>query len=266
MKTRIIILLCTFAVGLAVVCAAADPVVVAPDATAFGSSDWTQLLSGIAVLEATLADPVLGSQLGPGAFGWTSQQFSRFTAWSLADRGYPVYLVSSGAQTWVLVGLALPGQIVWIPIEATPQTGQVQTTLGRIPYASRSTSSIRYIDRYAAYTSVAGLPTNAAPIAQIETDAASVKVGDLVTLIARESRDSDGQIALYVWCVDGLPCSASPSWSFVFRVTASGRQTAHLIVIDNLGRPSRAQIALTSGSNPPGVGEDKDNDCGCGGG
>jgi hypothetical protein len=268
MKTRTLVLTCVFVLGLATLCLAADPVVVQPDSAEFTAVERTALRTGIATLESLLSDATLGPQLAHGSLGWTSQQFARFSAWSLTDRGYPVYLAAStswegGPHTWVLVGLSLGTTTAWVPVEATPLPGEVQTTLGRIPLSSRSSASVRYDDRYAAFASAAALPDNRAPVAQIRASAQSVAVGERVTLSASHSYDPDGQLVTYVWCVDGLSCFATSSWSHVFRATAGGEKTVRLIVIDNLGRPGTAQIRVVALATPEGD-PNSGGGCGCG--
>jgi hypothetical protein len=268
MKNRTIVLSCAFVLGLAVLCSAADPAVVQPDSLDLTPGERNLLLTGIANLESLLSDQTLGPQLAHGSSGWTSREFARFSAWSLADRGYSVYLATSaswqgGPHTWVLVGLSLGTKTAWIPVEATPLAGGIQTTLGQVPLWSRSSGSIHYDERYVAFTSVNALPDNRAPIAQIRTSGQSVEIGELVTLSANQSYDPDGQLTVFVWCVDGRPCFATSSWSHIFRATARGEKTVRLIVIDNLGRPGTAQVTLIASSKP--LGEDRNSGgCGCG--
>ncbi len=265
MNHRTIALACAFVLGLAVLCSAAGPTVVQPDSLDLTPSERNGLLIGITNLESLLSNQTLGSQLAHGALGWTSLQFARFSAWSLADRGYAVYLATSaswagGPHTWVLVGLSLGTKTVWIPVEATPSAGQTQTTLGEIPLWSRSSTSIRFDERYAASTTVDALPDNRAPIALLHASTQSVVVGEPVTLSADRSYDPDGRLITYVWCIGGSACFATPSWSHTFRATAAGEETVRLTVIDNLGRPGAVQIVLVAASSKP----EGDGKAGCG--
>jgi hypothetical protein len=268
MNKRTILLACASVLSFAVFCLAADPAVIQPNSSEWSAAEQTQLATAIATLEPLLANVRLGSQLTLGSWGWTSQEFSRFCAWTLADRGYSVILATSASwggqtHTWVLVGVSLGGRTAWIPVEATPSTGMIQTTLGKIPFQSRT--PMYYDDRYVAFTSSSGLPHNSAPVARIESSTRSVGDSDLVTLSAHGATDPDGHLSIYVWCVERLLCEATTSWSYALPRAAQGELLIQLTVIDNLGRPGRTEIILQSNGEAESASEERPkSDCGCG--
>lgn len=215
------------------------------DASALPGSVLGELPSRLEPLRALLTDATLGPQRKPGQDGWTPAQFAWFTAGSLAERGYPVRVATNGVRTWVLVGVECAGQVVWIPVEPAPRVGEVQGTLGRIPFATSGGSSLLLDASYLSFTSVAPLGENSPPVCGFSASTLEMDQGSTLQLNASTSFDRDGAIALYRWRVADGPWAVTTSWSYAIIVDASGIVPLTLAVVDNAGRTSQCAVNLS---------------------
>jgi len=262
MKNRTIILSFAFMLGVAVLCSAADPVVVQPDSMELAPAEQALLSAGITTLESLLADTTLGPHRRFGQDGWTQESFALYAAGSLEERGYPIYLARAGQRVWVLVGLAVEGRMVWIPVEPSPASaGTVQATLGRVPFVQPSSPSRLLEERYLAFESVSSLPPNQGPTARFRTSDETLIAGRSLQLTAYRSSDPNGIIALYRWCIGEAPCVATTSWSHVVTLGKPGHIEITLVVVDDAGRSASVSLGvrvLRDTLRPPSSG------CGCG--
>ncbi len=202
----------------------------------------------LAPLNALLADPTLGPQRKLGQDGWTTAQFARFTAGSLAERGYDVQLATttSGGAWCVLVGIRASNRTVWVPIEPSPSGDAVQLTLGRIPFVSPGSASLLLVEPYLSFTSATTLPANVPPTALPPTASVpAVNQGDMFQLLAGSSHDTDGTIALYRWCIGNQPCASTTSWSYTAIINDAGQVVVRLSVVDNDGRSASSAFIMT---------------------
>jgi hypothetical protein len=213
--------------------------------SALSGAVLAEIPSRLEPLRALLEDTTLGPQRKPGQDGWTPAQFARFTAGSLAERGYPVWVAANSVRTWVLVGVECAGQVVWIPVEPTPRVGEVQGTLGRIPFATSGGSSLLLDEGYLSFTSVAPLGDNSAPVCGFSVSALEMDQGSTLQLNASTSFDRDGAIALFRWQVGDGPWVATTSWSHAIIVAASEIVPLTLVVVDNAGKSSQCTVSLS---------------------
>ena len=272
MPIRILVVLLALAiVSTCVAVQAEEPIVFQLDATNLSTRELAQLSTDLAELEMLLRDTTLGPQRQLGQNSWTVRSFALFSAGSLADRGYPIYLAEDEERVWVLVGLVAAARTLWIPVEAAPSSGIVQTTLGRIPYAQASSSSLHVAERYLSFDSTFPLPRNLGPVARFRTSSAFASAGDVLDvsigrefqLSASSSSDPDGSIALYRWCIGVNPCAATTRWSYSTRLDEYGTTPITLIVVDNAGRSASVSATLNVVDAPPPP-DGGDGDCGCG--
>jgi hypothetical protein len=224
-----------------------------------------ELSSRLEPLRALLADTTLGPQRKPGQDGWTPAQFARFSVGSLAERGYPVWVAANSVRTWVLVGVECAGQVVWIPVEPTPRVGEVQGTLGRIPFATSGTSLL-LDESYLPFTSLAPVGENAPPVCGFSVSALEMDQGSALQLNASTSFDRDGAVALYRWRVGDGPWIPTTSWSHAIIVDASGIVPLTLSVVDNAGRSSLCSVSLSVRPMEKKTPRPAPPPCGCAGG
>ena len=261
MRTRRMIIVALTMVLSAGLSAVAQVPVVQLDPAHFSTQELTTIADQLEQLDELLRRPTLGPQRRLGQDGWTEASFARFTAGSLAERGYPVYLAAGGGHDWVLAGLSVDGRTVWVPVDAAPAAGAVQQTLGRVPYTDAG--SIRIESRYLAPSSASALPSNRAPTAALRASETTIQDTDTLRLIASQSSDADGRVVLYRWCVDGSPCAATTSWSYVAHPNATGDVRIVLTVVDDGGfsASTTMSIVVLETVDVP----DPPAGCGCGG-
>jgi hypothetical protein len=262
MRNRVLISVLTLLATLAgAIPATAQVVPLQLDPSNFSAQELTLLSGEMARLDSLLGDTTLGPQRKLGQDGWSQDAFARFSAGSLAERGYPVYLARSQTNVWVFAGLVVDGRTVWIPIEPSPLAGETQSTLGRIPLAG-GFDSLLLQSRYLSFESTTGLGPNTSPSAALRAAETSITVGESIRLIASGSSDPDGRIVLYRWCLGGS-CEATTSWTHILRIDAPGAQRITLFVVDDGGRSASATIQIQAWQRvdepaPPSGG------CGCG--
>jgi hypothetical protein len=240
------------------------------DETNFSAAELRRLSSELSSLATILDDATLGPQRRLGQDGWTSESFATFTAGSLAERGYSVSLARNEARVWVLVGLVVGGRSVWVPVEPSPEAGAKQETLGRIPFQRPDSNSLRVDDRYLTFSATSTLPPDLSPSARVRTSESFIEAGKSFRLVASAS-DPDGQIVLYRWCIDGVPCVATTSWSYVARVETPGEVRILLVVVDSAGRSTSVETAVTVAAGATdefrdleGLSPGPNSGCGCG--
>lgn len=225
---------------------ASDVHVVQLGPSALSSAVLAELPSRLSPLRALLTDTTLGPQRKPGQDGWTPAQFARFAAGSFAERGYPVWVATNSVRTWVLVGVACAGQVVWVPVEPTPRVGEVGGTLGRIPFAASSGGSSLLLDEgYLSFASVAPLGENPPPVCGFSVSALEMDQGSTLQLNASTSFDRDGAVAVYRWRVGDGPWVATTSWSHAIIIDASGIVPLTLAVVNNAGKSSQCTVNLS---------------------
>jgi len=271
---RALVILAALAMVYGVPGQAEDPVVFQLDQENLSTSELDRLAADLSVLQRILADTTLGPQRKHGEDGWTHYSFSLFSGGSLAERGYPVFLAQDGQLVWVLVGLAVGGRTVWVPVEPTPTRGTTQLTLGSIPFVDPASRSMQLQARYLTFSSASPLPKNASPVARFrasgriarEGGKVAATVGQRLQLDASPSSDPDGGIALYRWYVGTSSCVASPDPTHSTRSDQPGTTPITLVVVDHAGRSASISAVIDASVASPQQRDDKDSggDCGCG--
>jgi hypothetical protein len=250
----------------------ADSVSIVPlDELALSPSERALLNAYIVQLEQTLADSTLGSLILHGANGWDSSVFATYTGGSLAERGYEVRLasglgVAGDLHAWVLVGLPVGSQLVWIPIDAAPTIGTAQRTLGTIPWENGGTSNRnRFHPSYTQPVETHTLPYNRPPVAEpVRLNNTVFWVGGLIVATALKSFDLDGDIVLYRWCLDDAACESASSWRREMTFETAGHHRIALFVVDQGGRSASTTMTVLVIDAQSEV-DRKNADCGCGG-
>jgi len=184
------------------------PQVLAPNTTAYSAEQVAVLTQAMEALEDMLNDDSLGSRKTPTADGWRSRDFANYTAGRLSEFGYDVMLVSRSdrpdavlpgvLQVWVLVAIPLDGHVAWVPVEATPELGKLQQTLGLIPSTRDEEGKIWFEEGYVSFSEAIDLPENLPPVAKIRA-AFKIVAKSEEKFRATGSYDPDGEIVLYCW-------------------------------------------------------------------
>ena len=151
----------------------ADELAVLPlNASAYSASELTTLQAAMSDLQDLFDDYELGSNRYFASTEWMSADFAAYTAGVLASNGYQTRLVAQdgwpdGEHVWILVGIPLPTQTAWIPVEASPAMGKGQQTLGTIPQFVDSAGQRWFQDAYVTFTREIVLSSNVSPVASI---------------------------------------------------------------------------------------------------
>ncbi len=264
-RTRACVCVCiaAFSVGLAagVSCAADLPQVLQPNASAYTADEVALLGGALDVLRVTLSTSTYASQktFGLGGWGkWASAEFAAYTAGILGGDGYETRLVSAagwsdGVHTWVLVGIPLGERVAWVPVEASPELGSRQHSLGTLPEWNDSAGSLWFDEVYLSFDYSSELSENQAPTARMYVKA-TVEVNMWVGFSADRSRDRDGSIVLYVWDFgDGTEVISETGRYTNHRFGAAGSYVVTLTVVDNRGHMATAAAEIRASL-----------DCGCG--
>jgi len=180
------------------------PEILQPNTTAYSATEVATLNQGITALNGILSDTRVGSRRLFADNGWLSRDFAEYTAGSLAERGYATQLVSQvgwadGVHTWVLVGLPLAAKTAWVPVEASPELGEIQHILGHIPSYSDNAGHLWFEARYLNFSHIADPSHNLAPVAKIRSPSSFIEVLERVKFMALGSYDPDGEILLFLW-------------------------------------------------------------------
>ena len=266
----------TLILALALLCAipfaglAAESMSIVPlDELPLSSAERTLLDLLILQLEELLADETLGSLQPRNATGWKSAAFAAYTAGSLAERGYRVYLASGlqgsdGLHTWVIAHLIVGSQSVWIPIEPSPSFGALQRCLGTIAWESGAGSNrTRFDPTYVEPIELWNLPANRHPVIRLRINEDRFFLGARVEASAAGSFDPDGRIVVYRWCVNDEPCTSSHYWKLTRIEDAAGEYTVTLSVIDAGGLSSSARAQYFVMRSPDDEDPGDGGGCGC---
>lgn len=192
-----------------------------------------------------LNNPLYASQQSVGEGGWTHAQFAAYTAGWLSTQGYRVLLAGGASasgtpDTWVLVEVVASGTTLYVPVNASPPPGSIQTTLGVVPLVSGA-----FDPAFLAFNQTASLPANAPPIAAASAAFQAMDMGGAVfSFDGGASIDPDGRIALYIWTWDdGDQLSQPfPTTSHGYRHTGSFAVT--LTVVDPFGAMATTSLLV----------------------
>jgi hypothetical protein len=243
-----------------------------PTAEFFSNEEIALLGRAVEELDHLLATQPWASRMEHSERGWGSEQFARYTAGVLQSLGYRMTVVGSetadgATHIWLAVAVDLPTRTAWVPVDATPSEGEVQSVLGRIPWEAEPSSWPSPFDADLMSYDFA-LPTgaNEPPIATIDrTRRIAHEPGDSVWLSAFASVDPDGGIVLYVWDFGDGESLVSTTARVRHRFMDSGAYFVRLTVVDNSGShaPSEpTEITVVQyeepDDSPPSGG------CGCG--
>jgi hypothetical protein len=252
-------------VGLPVL--GALPSVLQPNVTAYSSAELTPLLAGLSALKPILNDDRLGSDRFFASSQWDSRHFAAYTAGTLGSLGYETRLVAQAGwpdetHTWVLVGIPLGGRTAWVPVEASPQPGHAQETLGTVPSRSDSTGQLWFENRYATFAQEVVLPRNIPPVAQIRSIPASAGVRETVTFMGTACVDPDGEIVRYVWTLGDAGSFAARNVQHAF--SSAGTYAISLTVTDSRGASATTTFSFVVGKST-GTPATPPSSCHCGG-
>ena len=267
------LLLCGLVFALAVAGQAQEaPRFLQPTAESFSDEEIALLGRGVEELDALLATQPWGSLMEHSERGWGSEQFARYTAGVLQSLGYRVTVVGretadDETRIWLAVTVDLPTRAAWVPVDATPPEGEIQTVLGRIPWeVEPSAWPSPFAADMMSYDFVLPANVNEPPIAKIDRARRSGhEPGDSVWLSAFASVDPDGGIVLYVWDFGDGESLVSPNARVRHRFTDSGAYSVRLTVVDDSGSHASSEpteitvVRYEEPDDPPSSGG-----CGCG--
>ena len=205
------------------------PQVLQLNTTAYSASEVAALTQEIVSLNDVLADYNMGSRrYFPDE--WTSRNFAMYTAGVLSEKGYETVLVSGagwpdGVHTWALVGIPLGAKKAWVPVEASPEAGHRQQTLGHIPSTTDGAGRLWFAGDYLNFGAVIELPLNISPVAKIRPPALAVIVNEDASFLAVTSSDPDGEIVLYQWDFGNRKTRTSTTWTVRHEYKKSGNYT-----------------------------------------
>ena len=245
------------------------PQVLQPNTTAYSATEVATLTQTITTLEKTLNDYNLASRrYFPDE--WGSRDFAAYTAGILSEKGYETSLVSGegwpdGVHTWVLVGVPLGARTAWIPVEATPEQGHSQQTLGYIPSTTDAAGELWFEESYLNFSDVLQLSSNLPPIANIRPPAPPITTDKTLTFMAISSYDPDGEIVLYLWDFGDGETKAATSWRVRHKFRRDGNYVVTLTVVDNLGKKASAEMRLFVMELEEPTSTPSSGGCGCGG-
>jgi hypothetical protein len=242
------------------------PQVLQPNTTAYSASEVATLTQAIATLEKALNDYNLASRhYFPDE--WTSRNFAMYTAGVLSEKGYETVLVSGvgwpeGVHTWVLVGVPLGARTSWIPIEATPEAGHSQQSLGYIPGTTDTAGKMWFDTRYVSFGNVIDLPPNIPPIARIRKPVSALVESESSRILGMTSVDPDGEIVLYRWDFGDGDSETTVTWTVRHVFSKQGDYIVHLTVTDSRGSTASTSLGVRVLSTAEA--NDTSGGCGCG--
>ena len=240
--------------------------VLPPNDSSYSAAELAGLLPAIDGLSKILSDYSLGSGKYFTSDEWNSLDFSAYTAGMLSRLGYVTKIVvgerwPDGKHCWVLVGIVLPTQTAWVPVEASPGAGKSQTSLGAIPSYTDALGKLWFDARYGQFSEEISLPDNVPPVPQIRAVPINPVIGREVSFLGTTSYDPDGEIISYHWefsdgtTIDGRVVRHSFS--------TAGTYNATLTVVD--GRGGVATVQREIQVREPGKSPPPPDGCGCGG-
>lgn len=229
------------------------PQVLPPNTTAYSAAEVAAIRQGITTLEGILRDYDYGSRRTFAANEWQSRNFAEYTAGILSERGYETRIVSQagwpdGLHVWVLVGIPLGAKIAWVPVEASPDAGHSQQTLGTIPTTTDGSGNLWFDVRYLNFSEATELPANLPPVAKIRPPSSALTEDDNTKFLALGSSDPDGEIVLYQWDFGDGKSEVSTHWLVYHRFKKQGTHTVALTVIDNRGKSASATFTAKVGA------------------
>lgn len=244
-----------------------------PTLEVFTSEEISLLGRAVEELDAALVSCPWASRMQHDDRGWNSEQFSRYGAGVLRSLGYRVVLVgreatNTQARVWLALAIDLPARTAWIPVDATPPEGDIQTVIGRILWEAEQ--PLAWPSRFAAdtirYDIVLPIGANVLPIARIDRiQGKAGEPGELVWLSAKTSVDPDGDIVLYVWDFGDGESLVTTTARTQHRYTESGAYSVRLIVVDNFGGHAASEpteVVMVEPEEPP---TRPTGGCNCGG-
>jgi len=258
-------------IGFSVAGAPAQVPVGAPwDTSTLSQAGFAGLVEALHTLEGLVNDPTMGPQKTFGEAGWTSLSFAHYAGGALSSAGYQVLIATGGEwpgadHSWVLVLLETPTVSAWVPVEATPQAGQAQLSLGHVAVAAISEAMVAFDGRYAAYARAEELPSNVAPTAGLRVSTLHMMVDTPFSMFSFLSNDPDGEIVLYRWRIGSGPWFATTSPSASGTPVELGSYSITLQVVDNLGASSVASVNIKVSEKEPDSRPLIEAGCGCGG-
>lgn len=237
------------------------PQVLAPNTTAYSAEQVAVLTQTMETLEDTLSDDSLGSRKTFVTSGWHSRDFAIYTVARLSEFGYDVMLVSrsdwldavspEASHVWVLVGIPLAGKTAWVPVEATPEPGEHQKILGRIPSFIDADGNLCFETSYVSPSEVFEQPSNLPPIAKIILPF-RMRARKELTFWASGSYDPDGEIVLYQWDFGGEATKVATAKRVRHQFEQPGVHTITLTVIDNGGMSTKTSVTRRLSISPAG--------------
>ena len=245
------------------------PQVLQPNTASYSPAEVAALKQKITTLNGILSNTDLGSRRLFAGNAWQSRNFAEYTGGSLSELGYEVRLVSQagwpdGKHTWLVAKLSFGGKMAWVPVEASPQSNQVQQNLGYVPSYSDSGGNLWFQAQYLNFSAVEVLPRNIAPVASIRLPASRIDARTTEKYIALGCYDPDGEIVLYKWNFgDG---------TFVIRTSPvarhaydkGGAYVVSLSVVDNCGKSTTASSTVHVGTREEEPRQEEDSGgCGC---
>jgi len=248
------------------------PRVLQPNETAYSAAEVVTLTQAIKTLETALDNYNLGSRRYFASNQWGSRDFAAYTAGTLSEMGYETVLVSGtgwpdGTHTWVLVGIPLGGKTAWVPVEASPEAGHSQKTLGYIPSYTNEAGNLWFEVDYLDFNEVVELPPNLPPVARIRSPSGAIKAGEATRFLAIASYDPDpdGEIALYQWDFGDGKTETTTTRSVYHVFYERGSQTVTLTVVDDRGMSASTSDTFFVVQIEPEVETPSRSGCGCGG-
>jgi len=259
-----------FLLPVASVLAGDLPQVLQPNTTAYSVSEVASLTQAIATLTEALNDYDMASRRYFSPTDWGSRDFAMYTAGVLSEKGYDTLLVSGvgwpdGTHTWVLVGFPLTAKTAWIPVEATPEAGDSQQVLGRIPSTTDTAGEVWFEESCLAFANAVKLPPNVAPVARIRPPAPPMMTDTSLTFKAISSYDTDGEIVLYLWDFGDGKTKVATSWNIYHEFQRNGNFVITLTVLDNFGRKATDKMRLSVQEKSEEAPTPPSSGCGCGG-
>ena len=208
MRRSLLLVILSFFVLLVPVLGDELPQVLQPNRTAYTADEVATLIEALASLEEMLNDDRLGSRRTFASDAWQSRDFAAYSAGRLSEFEYESMLVSrsdrpdavlpDAVHVWVLVAIPLDEQVAWVPVEATPEPGKPQQTLGFVPSTSDEDGNMWFEESYVSFSEATDPPANLPPVAKIRAPF-KIEVNDKTTFRATSSYDPDGEIVLYCW-------------------------------------------------------------------
>jgi len=265
------LLLCALLFAFATAAQAQEaPRFLQPTVEFFSDEEIALLERAVEELDELLATHPWGSRMEHSERGWKREQFARYSAGILRSLGYRVTLVGRDttdgeAQIWLAVAVDLPTRIAWVPVDAIPSEGEVQTVLGRIAWEVEPSGwPSPFAASMVTYDFVLPIGANDPPVAKIDrTRRIAHEPGDSVWLSAFTSVDPDGGIVLYVWNFGDGESLVSTTARVRHRFAEPGAYSVRLTVVDGSGSPAASEPTEIIVAKPEEPDSRPSGGCGC---